>query len=517
MIRQDTIDAFLSRKLASYDWLKLEAPEMIDDTLRDMNPVPDFGQFQPWLHQKVCFLVMMELNRFMSFLDLGAGKSSLSLMILSYRKQKGEKPKAVVFVPFVSAIDTWITEVSTRWPNLKCVAVLGTSAEKRELLRKGDADLYVICYASAVAMLSKVETKPTKKRKKHIDNQEVKELFKGFDMLICDEIHRTKHASTLTFKMCRAISQQCQWAFGLTGTPFGRDLSDLWAQFNLIDFGETLGPTLGLFRACMFSAKKGYFGGMEWKFISKYKPLLTQMIKNRSIRYTIDECADLPPRNYVTKRVDLTSDMATYYREAAEALQTLVKSQGKYQEIASQFVQVRQLASGFMTFKGEDDTRLRIGFDENPKLDLLQELVEALPDGRKMVVFHTFIYTSELISTRLRNMKIKHARVWGGAKHPLEELARFRDDPDCRILVLNTRSGSASLNLQVANYVVFFEQPDSSTDREQAERRCWRPGQVRRVFFFDLMMNKTYDDRMRLANKQGIDLLKAIIDGKVEL
>jgi SNF2 family DNA or RNA helicase len=114
-------------------------------------------------------------------------------------------------------------------------------------------------------------------------------------------------------------------------------------------------------------------------------------------------------------------------------------------------------------------------------------------------------------------MKIKHARVWGGAKKPLEELARFRDDPECTVLVLNTRSGSASLNLQVANYVVFFEQPDSSTDREQAERRCWRPGQVRRVFFFDLMMNKTYDDRMRLANKQGIDLLRAIIDGKAEL
>ena len=190
--------------------------------------------------------------------------------------------------------------------------------------------------------------------------------------------------------------------------------------------------------------------------------------------------------------------------------------QGAYQVVESQYLQLRQLASGFLTLK-DDEQRLQIRFDENPKLELLQDLVEQMPPQCKMVVFHWFIYTNGMISEMLTKMKVRHARIWGGQKDPIEQLRRFKNDAACRVLVINSKSGSSSLNLQNANYVTFFEQPDSPIDRQQAEARCWRPGQEKRVIISDLLMHGTMDERIYHANKAGETLLKALLEGKQKL
>src|SRR3974377_2404222 len=148
---------------------------------------------------------------------------------------------------------------------------------------------------------------------------------------------------------------------------------------------------------------------------------------------------------------------------------------------------------------------------------MLQELIEDMPRDCKMVVFHHFVFTNELISNRLKQMKVKHARVYGKTKDPLKEIRNFRDQRECAVLVINSRSGSSALNLQHANYVCFFEQPDSAIDRQQAERRCWRPGQEKRVFISDLLMEGTVDWPMYSANKAGENLLKHLLDGKTKM
>jgi SNF2 family DNA or RNA helicase len=114
-------------------------------------------------------------------------------------------------------------------------------------------------------------------------------------------------------------------------------------------------------------------------------------------------------------------------------------------------------------------------------------------------------------------LKIGHALVWGKARDPIGQLQKFKTDASVQLLVINTRSGSSSLNLQHANYVVFFEQPDNPIDRQQAERRVWRPGQLKRVFIYDLLCKATKDHALYHSNKAGEDLLKSIIAGRTKL
>lgn len=513
MISNSTIQSFLKRKLDNYDWVKRLRHQNVDAALEGLVQVELTAPL--WLHQKACLLIMQYHPRFMFHVEMGGGKSLLMLSMIRHRKQKGEKPKAIVFVPYITAASTWLDETAKFAPELKCHALISTTEENKAALASEDADLFVICYQSAVALVASKEAKEWS-----INPEIVKQCFTGFDTLILDEIQKTKNHRSLTFQMLRVISDQVEYAYGLTGTPFGRDLQDLWSQFFLIDFGDTLGKTISFYRTVFFKRTKNFFGYYEFKFIKKLMPDLQRMIKNKSIRYSVDEFSDMPPKQYIQKQLLLPPDVEGYVEQAKGKLREALAGKARdYHVIDSAYIQLRQLSSGFMTFKDDEGgkERIKVEFENNHKLDALCDLVEAMPPDCKMVVFHEFVFTNEMISKRLTDLKVGHARVWGGQGDPIGQLRSFKEDNNCKVLIINNKSGSSSLNLQNASYIVFFEQPSSSIDRIQAEARCWRPGQLKRVFIYDLLVSGTYDKKLMLANKAGENLLQKLLDGKEEV
>ncbi len=519
MIRKSAKDGFLKRKLSDTSWLKHESMGQLDKALSKLKPVPDFGSLKLWLHQKAIFLILNTLQRFMLHVDMGGGKTLISLLLLKYRKQCGGNTKAIVFAPYITSIATWIDEVAERAPELVCVPLLGTTKENLHNLQHAEGDIFVISYQSAVAMVS--QKYPAKKRGKkkfewNFKAADIRKYFSRFDMLVMDEIHKCREVSSLTYRMCRAISAQCTWVVGLTGTPFNKNPLELWPQFYLVDFGETLGPTFGLFREVFATLKINYWGGFEYKFNKKLLPELQQIIKHSSISYAITDLHDMPPRKWVPIKIKSNIGQAGYVKAALERMRDAAANTSgsqKLQAVQSNYMQLRQLSSGFMTLKGDDSSSLQVKFEDNPKLDTLIDLIDALPAGRKMVVFHHFIYTNKLISERLTELKIGHARIWSGQRDPIGELKRFKQSKTCQVLVLNDKIGSSSLNLQFANYACFFEQPESAIDRQQAERRIWRPGQVNPVTYYDLFIKGTYDEAMFKSNQAGENLLKKLLRG----
>jgi SNF2 family DNA or RNA helicase len=519
LINKKAIKRFLDRPLDRFDWLKKYSLKDVLQELAALKPAPDFGKIKPWLHQYICFLLAVELKRFMFNTDMGSGKTRIILMFLLYRKQCGETFKAVVFVPYITSIETWIEQVAEHAPSLRIVPLLGTTTENLEALKQ-DGDLFVVCYQSAVAMVTEtVFDKAKGKNKWQLTARQVRKYFEGFDTFIGDEIHKCGSPSSLVYRMCRAISRECEYGFGLTGTPFGREPAMMWPQFYLIDFGATLGPTMEFFMAVFYSQGNNYWGGMELTFKKKLMPDLRRMIKNCSIRYSIDELHDMPEKVYVPKYLNAAPDAEAYCKAALKQINEAVKSKdkGSYRIVENNYLKLQQLSSGFMTFTGDDSSKIKVAFPENPKLEALIDLIESMPSDCKIVIFHHFVYTSELISKRLKQLKIGHARIWGGQRDPIGQLRKFKTDANCIALVINDQSGSSSLNLQNANYVAFFEQPNSPINRQQAERRVWRPGQSKRVFIYDFFVRQTKDYALWQSNKAGEDLLHSIIGGHTKL
>ena len=119
------------------------------------------------------------------------------------------------------------------------------------------------------------------------------------------------------------------------------------------------------------------------------------------------------------------------------------------------------------------------------------------------------------VDRRLAAYKRKQGRkIYGKTKHHEKLLHKFDHNPKCRCMILQN-SGGFGLNLQVANYCLFFESPVSPIVRTQTERRVERQGSLhKRVFRYDLMVAGTFDKRIRTALQAGEDLFQAIIRGK---
>ena len=73
--------------------------------------------------------------------------------------------------------------------------------------------------------------------------------------MILDESQRVKNEDTLNFDISNVISSKCDFTYLMTGTPFGRDPRDLWAQFYLMDRGETFGMNKSIFEQVYFDTK----------------------------------------------------------------------------------------------------------------------------------------------------------------------------------------------------------------------------------------------------------------------
>jgi hypothetical protein len=84
---------------------------------------------------------------------------------------------------------------------------------------------------------------------------------------------------------------------------------------------------------------------------------------------------------------------------------------------------------------------------------------------------------------------------------------------------LQNRSGGFGLDrLKVARYGICYESPVGTVLRQQIIRRVRRQGSEHgRVFWYDVITRGTVDRQILDAHEAGIDLFKAVVNGKMKL
>ena len=518
MIKKAAIDEYKRSKQEDHDWIKKLSEEDLDEILAtEFDPIPQFHT-RPFKHQKACFILGYFTPEFLFFLDLGTGKTKLVLDLLSYKKQCGEEFEALVCVPNIGNIGGWEDEIWEHAPKLIHVPVMGTREQKEEILQ-GYADIFIINYPSLVSTVTKkvdVEEHGRGSFKKlKIEKKLLRPLKKKFKVIIFDESTVIKNIHSLAYKACNQLARECDTVYSLTGYPFGRDPIDLWAQFNVVDKGETLGRTLGFFREVFMENVANYWTDYKYELKSpEKKKRLHHRLKNRSIYYNEKECGSLPKKVYIKKRVKFPTDSHIYY---AEILEQMRQYAGDMKKVKGCFVRMRQITSGYITYE-DNRQKLQFKFAENPKMEALEEILEGLPENSKAIVVHEFTYTGTMICELLKSMKIGHVWLYGGTKDKIKTIKSFQKNKMKKIMVMNHKSGAFGLNLQVANYVILVESPVSPIVRKQVEKRAHRTGsKKKRVFFIDILLRNSVDDSIVKFLKEGKNLYKELIRGKVKL
>ena len=515
MILKSAIKRYLTAPRDDHRWLKELDHRDVDKLINSLYPRPKLHP-KMRLHQKVAFYLGVAYPQFCYWLDMGTGKTLLSLELIKYWMQVERFKKAFVFVLSDKAFPTWEAQNREYDIGLPMIALEGSSEEKWNQLRNFDRGIVLSTYMGTLAMCSIKGIKKRGNRKVTgllLVKNMIDELCEDTGVLVLDESTKVGHSTSLLHKMALLMSKNIPIRYALAGRPFGRDPMLMYNQHLIIDRAETFGHKT-FFQQAFFSRSRNHFAKSRYSYNFQFKkkmlPELTRIMQHRSITYAAKECVDLPPVNRIRAPVSFSKESQTYYKEAAKAL---LGSKGDWQETKNLFLRMRQITSGFLGFKNDDNgERAQIAFSVNPKLDKLQDLIEELPEDRKAIIFYEFTWSAQQISKRLKELKLKHVWLWAGTKNSRQAQEQFQEDPECRFMILQNKIGAYSLDglQKVANYGFIYESPVACIDREQLEHRLIRQGQKWRVFLYDLMVPNSVDERILEFHKEGQDIMEAI-------
>jgi SNF2 family DNA or RNA helicase len=242
------------------------------------------------------------------------------------------------------------------------------------------------------------------------------------------------------------------------------------------------------------------------------------MLLHRSIRYADHECSDLPPVSMIDIPLTLPADTYKMYRNLV--MESIEQAKGESKEAKEKrknyYSKTRQVASGFMYDDVEGD-KVTLRFT-NPKLDALEEILEDIPTTSKVVIFHVFNQSGLDIIERLKKLKIKYAAMNVAAEgSKVDQYKAFKTDAKTKVLVVNIASGGEGLNLQDANYCLFYEPVDRPDVHRQALKRCHRIGQTKHTYIYQFMVKGTVECKIFEFLKEGKSLFSALVDGQIDM
>lgn len=513
---------FLDRKLANSDKAKRFTDGALDRKLAKLRPKLKLRK-PLYRHQKIALLLCLKHPGYYVVLDPGLGKSRVVLEAFDHRRRKKRSRKLLVLVPGRSNVGGWAEQVSTWKPHLRFLALDEelTTEERRDALLSSRYDIACITYVGWMRLV----TTPRKVKGKSrwvVEHKKAVKLERLFDEVCADESNEIENPDGLPFKCVRRLQRWCYARVPMTGTPFNKDPSVLWAQFYAADKGATLGPTLGLFRAAFFNERDNVFsGGTDYAFDERMWPDLHRAMKHRSIRFRDEECLDLPKKvgglhKPLVRKVRFPRETMSYYRKLVEELRA---ARGNYKLLDNTYTRLRMLEAGYLPVRDDDGNRHDIVFDANPKLDDLVALLKQVPHDKKVIVACHYKKTGELIAQRLKQARIKYARLYGATRKPNAVVAKFKtgDVSKLRVLVASS-AGAKGHNLQYAcHHMVFYESPDDLRTRVQFERRIYRAGQEHTCFYWDMHVVGGICTRILAALREGKCLFDLVVDGRSDL
>jgi SNF2 family DNA or RNA helicase len=279
---------------------------------------------------------------------------------------------------------------------------------------------------------------------------------------------------------------------------------DVWAQYWLMDFGELFGNSFWQFKLNYFEEVPVVMRGgkinpswTEWKITPDGKAQIERLMWSRAIRFSEDECQDMPEKVFIKKM----------YTPSKRQRKLLVEiDEGHYGDEAKMMMK-RQVCSGFFYKTGEK-------IKDNPKLELLADLLGVMVEHDKVVIFHEFIEECRMIEDLLTKARIGFTSINGQHTDNFQRSKDFQNLPLLRVCIVNPKSGGQSINLHAARYAINFSNGYSVIDWKQKIKRIHRGEIKRKRIYYDLVGRNTIERSIYWGLRNNIDIFDGVMNGK---
>lgn len=444
--------------------------------------------YEPHDYQKYAINFIKENPIAAVLLDMGLGKTSITLTAINdLLFDSFDVRKVIVIAPLRVARDTWIAEVD-KWDHLRhliCSVAVGTEVERKAALRK-KAHIYIINRENVSWLI------------------EESGIPFDFDMVVIDELSSFKNGKAKRFKSLLKVRPLVKRIVGLTGTPAGNGLMDLWAEFRVLDMGKRLGRFISNYRLNYFTPDK-----RNGQIVYSYKPLpfaeqaIYDAISDITIPMKSTDHLKMPELVSSEYAVRLSDEEKQKY---ADLKQELVLSLGDAEitaaNAASLSGKLSQMANGAIY----DDNGEVIQIHDR-KLDALEDIIEAA-NGKPLLVAYWFKHDLTRISERLKKLHIPFSRL-----DDSNSIRRWNNG-EIPVALIHPASAGHGLNLQSGgSTLVWLGLTWSLELYQQTVARLWRQGQISETVVVQHIVTKgTIDERIMKALSQKEHTQTALIN-----
>jgi SNF2 family DNA or RNA helicase len=440
------------------------------------------GKFKPFAHQKETSDFLSRRRKAFCFNEQGTGKTASVIWSADYLLKLGKIKRVLIICPLSIMKSAWQQDMFKFAMHRSCSVAHGDAKQRKKIIAAGSE--FVVINFDGLAVVKD-------------------EIIKGgFDLIVVDEANAYKNPQTTRWKVLRDVVAAAKGLWMLTGTPAAQSPLDAYGLAKLVNPDNTP-KYYGAFRDQVM------YKVTQFKWVAKPGSQDTvHKVLQPAIRFERSQCLDLPPVTHVEREAPLTPQQAKYYSLLKEKMTMQAGGESiTAVNAATNINKLLQISGGAVY----TDTGEVVEFDVSNRLNAVLEVIEE--SSHKVLVFVPFTHTIELLKTTLDKHGISNDVINGkvSVNKRSDIVARFQNNPDPYVLIIQPQAASHGLTLTAANTIIWYAPVTSVETYLQANARINRPGQHNPMTIVHIKGSEIEDKLYRML-RANINNHEKIID-----
>jgi len=407
------------------------------------------GLYKPFDHQKKTASFLTLHRKAFCFNEQGTGKTSSVIWAADYLMNIGIIKRVLVICPLSIMQSAWQNDLFKFAMHRTCTVAHSYSREKRIEAIGGGSEFVIINFDGTEIVFDALEAA-------------------DFDLVVVDECNALKNPSTKRWKTINKLIKPKTWLWMLTGTPAAQSPVDAYGLAKLVN-PSGVPKFSGAFKDMVMQRVTQF----KWIPRPRSEQIVHQVLQP-AIRFTKEECLDLPDITYTTREVPLTAQQKKYYKMIKQQMMaTAAGEEITAVNAAATLNKLLQLSCGAVY----SDTGEVVAFDAKNRLDTLKEVIEEA--SHKVLVFVAYTHAIHIVSEELTKAGVTNdiinGKVPAGKRNDI--FNKFQTDHDPQVLIIQPQAAAHGVTLTAANVVVWWGPITSTEIYLQANARTHRAGQ----------------------------------------
>lgn len=440
------------------------------------------GMYRPFDHQRETAEFLTLHPRCYVFNEAGTGKTSAAAWAADYLMTQGKVKRVLVVCP-VSIMETaWRSDLFKTVMHRTAAIAQGTR-QQRQAVIAGDYEFVIINFDGVKVVSPELQAG-------------------GFDLIIVDEANAVKNVQTDRWKHLAALLKPNTRLWLMTGTPASQSPLDAYGLAKLVS-PDKVPRFYGSFRDQVMIKMSQY----RWVPRQNAQEIVHNALQP-AIRFTKEECLDLPDMLYSTREVPLTPQQAKYYDTIRKQMAVIAAgSEVTAVNAASMLNKLLQISQGAVYTDDKDV----VEFDVSNRVSELLDVIAGT--SHKVLVFIPYRHTLDMLEEKILKAGYTAAVIHGGvsASRRAEIIKEFQTEDDPRVLLMVPQATAHGITLTRADQVVWWGPVSSTEIYLQANARAHRAGQKNKVTITHLQ-GSPVERRMYSMLQSKIDLHQELVE-----